>query len=362
MTALKIAGELDDDNVLRQKTEKAILSEAEIKIEKNGYAHNRVIVIDGENWHMGVMGIVAARLCEKYLKPVIVLSVDGDMAHGSGRSYEGFGLYDAINACRDVLEKYGGHALAAGVSLKSENIGEFRERINAYALKTDYVPPVLTLDLKLNPAAMSIDMAYAVKSLEPFGPGNPVPLFGIYGVRIQGISELSGGKHLKLMLNKDQTVFAALLFSVSRDNFCYFEGDVCDIAVCLDINAYKGNNMLSVQIKAIRFSGAYGDEVFSQASAFDDFVSGYSLERETLCPSREDIALVYRSIAASPVSEKRLEYLFMDKPGYAKTKTAIMILSELGFISLDGGIYSVASHEKRELAESGVYRKLKGGD
>lgn len=363
MNALKIAGELEDDNALRQKTEKDILSEAVLSIEKNGYQYNRVIVVAGDNWHFGVIGIAAARLTERYLKPVIVLSKNADMAHGSGRSYEGFALYDAINACSDVLEKYGGHALAAGVTVKNENIDLFREKINEYALKKEYIPPVLKLDLKLNPAGMNIDMAYSVKSLEPFGPGNPTPQFGIFGVRLQGITELSGGKHLKLMFKKDETVFKALLFSVSADKFCFKVGDICDIAVCLDINEYKGNSMLSVQIKAIRLSGEYNDSVFGDVCAFDDFVSGYSVDSERLCPERKDIALIYRSIAASPVSAKRLEYQFLNNPGYAKTMTALMVLSDLGLISLVNGNYTVSQkHEKTDLMNSDVFRRLKGGD
>lgn len=363
MQALTIAGELGDDNALRQKIEKDILGEAVLKIEKNGYAHNRVIVVEGVNWHVGVVGIVASRLCDRYLKPAIVLSVDGDMAHGSGRSYDGFELYNAINACSDELEKYGGHALAAGVSIKIEKIADFRNKINEYALKEKYLPPVLNLDLKINPAAMDTDMAYAIKALEPFGFGNPTPQFGVFGVTLQNITELSGGKHLKLLFKKEATVFAALLFSISLDKFCFKVGDVCDLAVSLDINEYKGNNMLSVQIKAIRLSLDYSDDIFVEISEFDDFVSGYALNRDLLCPSREDIALVYRSIASSPVSEKRLEYQFLNGPGYAKTMTALMVLSDLGLISLVNGSYTVSKEKnKTDLMNSAVYRRLKGGD
>ena len=363
MSALKIAGELEDLNALRQKTEKDILSEAASSIEANGYAHNRVIVVSGKDWHMGVIGIVASRICEKYSKPAIVLSENGELAHGSGRSYEGFHLYGAIVSCADVLIKYGGHALAAGVTVGTDMIDEFRKRINEYACGFSYCPPAVNLDFKLNPAAMSIDMAYAVKRLEPFGLGNPVPQFGIFGVRLERITELSGGKHLKLMFKKGETSFQALLFSVSADKFCFAAGDICDIAVCLDINVFRGESMLSVQIKAMRLSGEYGDSLFSEVSAFDDFISGYNINREVLPVSREQIAKVYKEIVSSPVLEKRLEYTLLGEIGYAKTHIALKVLSELGLIIYENGVYYASEQKvKTDLINSVTYKALKGGD
>lgn len=363
LSALKIAGELEDLNFLRQKTEKDILSDAVKSIEQNGYNHNRVIVVCGNNWHMGVIGIVAARLCEKYSKPAVVLSVCGDMAHGSGRSYEGFGLYDAVLSCQEILEKFGGHALAAGVSLSADNVDKFRKLINQYALKTEYCPPVLKLDFKLNPASMSIDMAYAVKSLEPFGFGFSSPVFGIFGVTLERITELSGGKHLKLMFKKGDISFITLLFGVSADKFCFCVGDVCDIAVGLEINTFRGEDNLSVQIKAIRLSCEYGEEFFKQISAFDDFVSGYDKEVRLLLPSREQIGEVYKKVLSSPITEKRMEYIYINSIGYAKTHIALKILCELGLIIYESGnYYGVPSKEKTDLMNSITYSKLKGGD
>lgn len=363
LTALKTAGELEDLNAMRQKIEKDILSEASAQIEENGYFHNRVIVVCGKDWHMGVIGIVASRICEKYSKPAIVLSVAGDTAHGSGRSYEGFGLYEAIYSCGDMLLKYGGHALAAGVSLSADAVDEFRKRINGYALKGEYRPPVLKLDFKLNPAGMSIDMAYAIRSLEPFGFGNPAPLFGIFGVTLERITELSGGKHLKLMFKKGDTSFQALLFSVPADKFCFNTGDVCDIAVSLDINTFRGESMLSVLIKAIRLTADYGDGLFAEIAAFDDFISGYNKDTAALLPSRGQIAEIYKAIRTSPVMEKRLEYTFINTVGYAKTHISLTVLRELGLIVLDGGIYyGVPAQIKTDLMNSETYRTLTGGD
>ena len=364
LSALKIAGNLEDLNALRQKTEKDILTEAIEIIEQNGYKHNRVIVVCGQDWHMGVIGIVASRICERYLKPTIVLSAAGDTAHGSGRSYEGFNLYDAICHCREVLLKFGGHSLAAGVTLNTARIDEFRNLINEFSAKGEYCPPAVKLDFKLNPAAMSTDMAYAIKTLEPFGFGNPVPQFGIFGVKLERITELSGGKHLKLLFRKGETSFQALLFSVSIDKFCFVPGDICDIAVCLDINVFRGETTLSVQLKAMRLSGGYSDSLFSEIAAFDDFVSGYNTDSEVLLPSREQIAQIYRAVVSTPVNEKRIEHLYINTVGYAKTRVALAVLCELGLLVFDSGnYYGAPKKEKTDLMNSDTYRKLnRGGD
>ncbi|MBQ2265993.1 MAG: single-stranded-DNA-specific exonuclease RecJ, partial [Clostridia bacterium] len=230
LKALEIANEIDSDNALRQQTEKKICEDAILKIEANGYNFDRVIVVDGENWHHGVVGIVASRICERYGKPAIVISVDGEDAHGSGRSYDGFSLYDAIYSAKDFLTKFGGHSQAAGISLKAENIADFRKAINNYANGFEYVPPVLNLDCKINPSALTVDLAESIKILEPFGFENPEPIFAVCGVTLQRITPLSQNKHLKLLFTKGTNTFQAMLFGANTDNFCYNIGDLLDLA------------------------------------------------------------------------------------------------------------------------------------
>ena len=131
MSALGIANEIDSDNSLRQQTEKKILAEVQKQIEDKGYENQRVIVCSGYDWHAGVIGIVAARVAERYSKPAIMITVDSDgLAHGSGRGVEGFSLFDAINQCKELLTKFGGHEQAAGISLREENFDLFRDEIN----------------------------------------------------------------------------------------------------------------------------------------------------------------------------------------------------------------------------------------
>lgn len=356
--ALKIAGPIDDDNVRRQQTEKEILKEAVKIIEENGYNYNRVIVVSGSGWHFGVLGIVAARICERYGKPTIVLSNENGVAHGSGRSFSGFNLYDAINVCSDLLLKYGGHELAAGISIKAEDIDSFRNKINGYALSKADAYPKLNIDFRLNPAGMTIDMAFAVKSLEPFGQGNPVPVFGIFGVTLEKITEIGGGKHLKLIFRKKDNVFQSLLFGVSRDKFCFEIGDVIDLAVTIDANLYQDRYNLSVQIKELKTSDFDQDGYFESKRKYDDFTSGYNTDLSSVFPDRAEVGGVYKMITATPVKSERLKYL-KTEIGYAKTQIAVKTLCELDLVTLNAGILTAnINREKTSLLNSQTYKKI----
>ena len=360
LNALGIANEIDDDNSERQRIEKEIFAEASAEIEKKGYFYDRVIVVDGEGWHNGVLGIVASRITERYGCPSIVISRNGDAASGSGRSIEGFSLYDAINAASDTLSKFGGHELAAGISLSSDKIPAFREKINEYASGCDFVPPVLKLDCKLNPSGLTVELAEALKELEPFGQGNPSPLFGVYGVELVRINPIGGGKHLRLIFSKGDNSFQALLFGVTAEQFCFECGDLLDLAVTVSSDIYNGETRLSVQVKALRMSGTDDDRVFGEISCFNDYMAGRQVDAEQLLPSREETGSVYRLIASKPVTGERIKYLTLNTVGYAKCEISLMVLSELGLIQKDGaGFYKITGAGRRtELANSAVYRNL----
>ncbi len=358
MDALKLAGPIDDDNVCRQQIEKDIFKNAVKMIEDQGFQYNRVIVVCGKDWHFGVLGIVASRICERYGKPALVLSDEGGMAHGSGRSFSGFHLYDAINACSDVLVKYGGHELAAGISVSNDRVDEFRQKINEYAVSKQAAAPSLNIDFRLNPAGMSVDMAFAIKTLEPFGMGNPTPIFGIFGVTLEKITAIGGGKHLKLLCRKNGNAFQALLFGVTQQQFCFVVGDIIDLAVVLDVNQYQGQSNLSVQIKAVKMSLQNQDEYFEGKQQYDDFISDMSTDYTAIFPDRSQVGLIYKMIAASPINAERLKYIDT-KIGYAKTQIAVKTLCELGLVSINNGILVAhTTNQKNDLMNSTTYKKL----
>ena len=360
LKALGIAGEIDDANAERQRIEKEIFAQAVDIIERKGYKYNRVIVVEGENWHNGVVGIVASRITERYGCPSIVISKNGEAASGSGRSIEGFSLYNAIKYASDTLLKFGGHELAAGVGLKSENIELFWQKINEYAAGKEYVPPVLKLDCRLNPSALSLDLAESVKELEPFGHGNPMPLFGVYGVTLTRITPIGGGKHLRLLFTKGDNSFQAPLFGMTKERFCFREGDLLDTAVTVDTNLYNGELNLSVQVKALRMSGTDDERLFREIDSLNNYMSGREFDVNLILPSRAETGVIYKYISSTPATEERIKYVHLSTVGYAKTVISLMTLTELGLIIKDssGAYRSAGVHTKTELTNSSVYREL----
>ncbi len=360
--ALAIANELETRNASRQQIERGIFAEACRLIEQNGYHHHRVVVVSGKNWHFGVVGIVASKLVEKYGKPALVLSETDGIAEGSGRSIAGFSLYDALTVCKDCLLKFGGHELAAGVSLSAGKIDSFRERLDTYAKTQPPAVAQIKIDLRLKPDALSVDMVDALTPLEPFGMGNPTPIFGLLGVTLDNIIPIGNGKHLKLVFRKNDVPFQTLLFGVTPQQFCFVRGDVLDLAVTLSENIYQGNRTLSVQIKALRLSGFDENALFDDWFSYGDYLCGGILPPQKV-PSRAEIGTIYRKITAENIMQERLNYLGLQEIGYAKTQIALTVLSELGLVSLNDGIYSAEKNAPRtDLASAPTYAKLtKGG-
>ena len=360
MSALALANEIDEANSERQKIEKYITAEAIDIIEKQGLCYNRVIVAVGKNWHHGVIGIVSARLTEKYGCPTVLFSDDGEISVGSGRSIEGFSLFEAINSCRDLTMRFGGHESAAGLTLRTENIEEFRNRINEYAKKVERIAPELHLDCKLKPSALNVDLAFALERLEPFGTENKVPLFGVFGVTLQRIIPMGNNKHLRLLVSKDNNTVQCLLFGVSPENFCFEIGDVLDLAVTVDKNYYKGEYNVSVQVKAVRMSGTDDDKLFYDLWNYNDWMSGEDFECERLLPTRAEVGEIYKFLTHKSASEDRVKYAFINSIGVAKTNVSIKTLAELGLIvkGSDGLYKAVNTGEKTNLNNSTTYKNL----
>ena len=359
LKALKIANEIDEYNTNRQQTEKKIFSEALSQIETENLQNDRVIVVCGENWHHGVVGIVASRICEYFGAPAIVLSREETVAHGSGRSYEGFSLFDAVNSCKDLLEKFGGHPSACGVTISVDRIDEFREKINNYANSLEYVPPTLILDCKLNPQALTVDLSESLKQLQPFGFHNQVPVFGVFGVTLQRITPLSNNRHLKLLFSKDKNSFQALLFGVSTDTFCFDIGDILDLAVTVETNNFNGYESVSVQIKGIRVSKTNDDELFSALYNYRSFVNGLSFNAKEITPTREQVGEVYRNISENGILQDKVIYHFITTLNYGKTKVSLDVLKDLNLIYKNNGKYfKNINSQKTNLSNSNIYQKL----
>lgn len=255
-SATKITKELNEYNTLRQSTEKAIYEEAVQQIEKNHLDENNSIVLGGKGWHHGVIGIVSSKVTDKYYKPSILLSFEDNIAKGSGRSVPGFDLYEGLAKCEDLLEKYGGHSMAVGLTLKKENLENFKERFEQIAKEKNIkeLVPIIYIDDELKLKDINMDLVKSISILEPFGEANKVPLFLIRNLKIDSIRALSEGRHLKLTLRDENFVINAIGFELGYLAEEYRIGDRIDVVGTLEINSFNGFSSIQINMKDIRKS------------------------------------------------------------------------------------------------------------
>lgn len=254
--AIQVTKKLNEYNTLRQNTEKAIYEDAVSKIEKENIENKNSIVIGGYNWHHGVIGIVSSKVTEKYYKPSILLCFEEDIAKGSGRSIQGFDLYEGLTKCSEFLDKFGGHAMAVGLTLDKENFENFKnkfEKITEEANIKEMVPTIY-IDEEIKLKDINMELVKSLSILEPFGEANKVPLFLIRNLKIDSIRALSEGRHLKLSLRDESIVINAIGFDIGNLAEEYKIGDKIDVVGTLEINSFNGFSSIQINIKDIRKS------------------------------------------------------------------------------------------------------------
>ncbi len=363
-----IVDTVDKSNNERQETEKRITAEAEEQIKNNpDMLAERVLIFSGKNWHGGVMGIVASRLVSKYGKPCIVITDDGVEAKGSGRSIEGFSLYDAISCAKELLTHYGGHVLAAGFGMKSENLAAFRKAIADYAKTVEMPFPVTELDCRLKPEFITADILSVISALEPFGAGNPQPVFGLFGVTLSSVQPIGSGKHLRLNFRKGDASFSALYFGVTEKELPYAPGDSLDLAVRLERNEYMGQVRVSIYIRDIRMSGTDDEKYLKSVRLYEKLRRKERLspkEAAFILPSRQTVAEVYRYIRGVGKwafdSDVLCYRLGGDGSNACTVLTAIDVLSELGILKKENGEISLKDFTaKVNLEDSRIIKHIK---
>lgn len=335
-----LSEEICADNEERRRVEAEIAEAAFAAIEAKGYMKDRVVVVDGENWHHGVIGIVASRVTERCGKPCMIISRGETEAKGSGRSIEGFSLFEAICACGDLLIKFGGHPMAAGITLKPENIEAFRKRINQYAAEHFPQMPTqtVTLDCKLNPAALSVSMAQSLTQLEPFGNGNPQPVFGLFNMELSNVTPVGGGGHLRLTLEKNGAVITAMRFNTKPEELPYHIGDKVDLAVQLEAREFRGQPSLTVIVRDMKFAAFNTEKNIASLASFEKWQRGEVLSAEDknrLYPDRACLAAIYRALRT--VNGKETDQVrFVSQFGKDMTlgliKTALLVFEERGLV------------------------------
>ena len=244
---------LNEYNVERQSTEKRIYEEALNQIQKNHLEEKDAIIVAGENWHHGVIGIVSSKITELYFKPSILLCYEDDIAKGSGRSIPGFDLHDALMKCQDTIEKFGGHSMAIGITIKRENFQKFCYEFEEVAKDSNLkdIFPIIQIDAEFELKDINKDMVKSLEQLEPFGEGNKTPIFVFRNVKIDSIRALSEGKHLKLTLKDGNIVVDAIGFNLGHLAEEYRIGDRIDVVGILEISTFNGLESIQINLKDV---------------------------------------------------------------------------------------------------------------
>ena len=252
----RITDNLNKYNRERQAIEKRIFEEAISKIEKNHLDKNNVIVVGEENWHHGVIGIVASKITELYFKPSILICFEGEEGKGSGRSIPGFDLHEALCESSEYLEKYGGHEMAVGLSLKKKNFQKFADKFEEISKKahTEEIESVINIDKEITIKDVNFETVNSLKALEPFGEANKMPIFIYKNLKIDSIRALSEGKHLKLTLKDGNNILNSIGFNMGKYAEEYKIGDKIDVLGVLETNIFNGVETLQFNMKDIRRS------------------------------------------------------------------------------------------------------------
>lgn len=255
--ALEIAGYLNEENQSRQRLEQEILEEALVELEKQSIADNdKIIILAGENWHPGVIGIVASRLVDRFYRPTIMISLENGIGKGSGRSIPGFNLYGALEHVKDCLINFGGHEMAAGLSIEGNSISLVRDLLNRYAdnkLQKKDLVPVLNVDAELPWQDINQDLIREIGTLAPFGYRNPYPLFALRGKEISGCREVGpNGNHLKLKIIDNKASFNGIGFKMGALKEAASSWEKCDLAFVPEINKWNGHSQIQLNVKDIK--------------------------------------------------------------------------------------------------------------
>lgn len=253
MEAKMITKKLEEYNQERQNIEKRIFKEAEEKLQKEEEAKRDSIVLASENWHHGVIGIVASKLTDLYYKPTVLLSIEGEEAKGSGRSILGFDLHNALCETSRYLEKYGGHEMAVGLTLKTKEFENFKAEFEKLveASKVSDIVPIINIDGQLNEKEIKKEIAKEIELLQPFGEANKMPIILFKNLKIDSIRALSEGKHLKLTLKVANQWIDAIGFNMGNLVDEYHIGDKIDVVGFLEINEFNNNENLQINMKDI---------------------------------------------------------------------------------------------------------------
>ena len=387
--AATYAEELCAINRQRQLEENRIANQAYEMIEALGDTENNpVIVLDSNEWQQGIIGIVSSKITEKYGLPSILVSFDGsiigeenplDDGKGSGRSIKGMNLVEALSYCDDLLVKYGGHELAAGLTVKRGNLDAFREKINEYArehLSADDFKIKLEADCEISADKLNLELANEIQLLEPYGTGNPTPLFVMKNAVVKRITRTKGGEHTRLLVEQNGVSIMGMCFGVPESALGFSCGDSVDLLFNLDINDYKNVKSVQLIIRDFRISEDFTNKLNEDKQRYADIKAGGRFCcADNILPSREDFARVYtvlrREFRSGTSVLNMKDMLKLINSGnsqainYIKLKYVLNILNELKIcdvVELGSDIYRfqvIFNASKTSIEKSNILKKLR---
>ena len=371
--AAELAHKLNEINTKRQETELQIFKAAQELLEQEPERlEDRVMLLWGRDWHPGVIGIVASRLVERTGRPVIVVTIDehGE-CKGSGRSVQGFNLHACIGACADLLIRYGGHAMAAGLSVREENLPALRRRLNDWAARECPVlhTTPLECDLPIHLDRVTVESVRKLDQLAPYGAENPTPVFLLQNAVLDGVYPVSEGRHSRLRLRQGNASVYAVWFGMPPEQLPYAMGDVVDAALNLSVYDSPRGAQLSGRILDLHPAGL-GTKLAEQAAFVVALRRGTPLtveQKKLITPERSDIVTVYRELQARRWHAEDLQPLCakLGEENTGKTLVAVTALEQVGLIAAveKGGakyLELVPAQGKKNLADAPVLKCLEG--
>ena len=310
------------------------------------------LVLSSEEWHQGVVGIVASRLSEKFSCPSFMIHLAGGMGKGSCRSWGGFNLFAALERCSDLLLDFGGHELAAGFTIKEENIPAFRKRINQYVrTHCGDSAPVSSLEIDAalpRPSLITLQEVEELSRLEPYGAGNNRPVFCLRGATLESVQGVGQNRHLKLKLQKSRVNFDGIFFSVTADECGVCAGMRVDAAFYLQVNEFRSQRSIQLQLIDLRPSLDPSGRENEALSLCRELISGGTLsprDAARALPSRDQFVrawrILEREVGGSGVSAPMLPLLrklsaeMVGTETFLRTAMCLQVFAERGLLSIE---------------------------
>jgi single-stranded-DNA-specific exonuclease len=371
------AAELNSLNVLRGEEERRILAEIEEHTAVNpGTLHERVLILantpPAASWHHGVIGIIASRLVTRFGKPCVIITIEeSGIARGSMRSVGEFSAVAALTHCADLLTTYGGHTGAGGFSLNQADVPAFRKRLLEFAAGEPVPVAEIIADCVPSPAELTLDAVAALERLQPFGEGNPVPVFCMTGCKIKHKRPLKEGKYVSFMCEYAGREYKFLDFATRYADFWYKIGDTVDIMANIDINEYNGTESLSIKVIDMKLSGvnwtdcATAARFFAAKDTYEAIKRGEEIDSKLysrIIPSDDDCKRVYNIIKDTFSLNEAVQRGLQSGLNYCMIRIIADVFAEVGIVKMNpvNGELGIVKGVKADLSESELLSKLKG--